>query len=221
MGDTCRPAFWGLWHQGSGRKGKGLAGPADSSAIWTTLADPTGLLLMPGSGPAPRPVCKALGTRYTPLFPPRCRLAPPQAPLAWGAATGRCLSPPPGWPGAGEGAGPGEAPPRDRGGLRTPSPARVAPVRAPRPVSEAPGSEQKSGLWETCRPRPLGHESCPVSPADLAGRGSPEWPSSGSMAEPISWQRDTNGRRIKRPRPILIWTATVARTGRAGCGQRP
>lgn len=110
---------------------------------------------------------------------------------------------------------------RDRGGLRTPSPASVAPVRAPRPVSEAPGSEQKSGLWETCRPRPLGHESCPVSPADLAGRGSPEWPSSGSMAEPISWQRDTNGRRIKRPRPILIWTATVARTGRAGCGQRP
>lgn len=67
----------------------------------------------------------------------------------------------------------------------------------------------------------LGPQSCPVSPADLAGHRAPARPPSGSIAEPISGLRDTNGRRIKPPRPRLSWAATGAGPGRAGRGAWP
>lgn len=89
------------------------------------------------------------------------------------------------------------------------------------PASEAPESVQEDGLWEMRQPLPSGRPSCPVSLADLSGRGPPEWPSLGSIAEPISWQCDTNGHRIKTPRPVLIWTATGAWTGGRGSVRGP
>lgn len=83
-----------------------------------------------------------------------------------------------------------------------------------RGLSEAPDSVQKDGLC------PQAAELPPCPPLTSPGTG-PRAASSGSIAEPISWQRDTNGRRIKRPRPRLIWTARGAWTGWAWRGVWP
>lgn len=183
MGDTCRPAFWGLWHQGSGRKGKGLAGPADGSAIWTTLADPTGLLLMPGSGPAPRPVCKALGTLYTPLFPPDAVWLLHKT--LWRGGLPRASACPRHLAGPGQEKVPGQGRPRrvTEGACAPPArpalhPSRlVGPCRRRLVLSRSLGSGKRAGLDPRAvraAPRPP-----PTSPgaAPPSGRPRDRWPS--------------------------------------------
>lgn len=56
----------------------------------------------------------------------------------------------------------------------------------------------EDGLWEGSAAFALRlGEAVTVSPADLTGLSSTEEAFLGSMAEPVSWQCDTNGHRTK------------------------